>query len=99
MRRPAGTATCAEFLLNPKMQQLFSSEGIEYVYFSGMENLLENPCDPLLLGMVKTEGRKIAAKCVGSSFYGEPLPRYYCRDGRTTVELLNCENFQQLQNK
>jgi UDP-N-acetylglucosamine pyrophosphorylase len=89
IRRPAGTATCAEFLLNSKMQELFSSEGIEYVYFSGMENLLENPCDPLLLGMIKTEKRKIAAKCVSSSFYSEPLPRYCSRDTKTKVELLS----------
>jgi hypothetical protein len=38
---------------------------------------MENPCDPILLGMIKTEKGKIAAKCVNPVFYGEKLHRYY----------------------
>jgi hypothetical protein len=41
---------------------------VQYLYFSGAENLLENPGDPILLGIVLCEKRKIGAKCVNPIF-------------------------------
>lgn len=76
MKRPSGTASCLEYLLNENIYSFLKAEGIEYVYVSGMENLLENPCDPVLLGIMKTEKRRIGAKCVSEMFGAEKLPRY-----------------------
>lgn len=78
--RPAGTASCAEYLLDEDINTFLRSEGVEYIYFSGVENLLEDPCDPVLLGLVKREKRQVAAKCVEPLFYSEGLPRY-CLSG------------------
>ncbi len=50
------------------MGNFLQNEGVKYVYFSGMENLLENPGDPILIGIVVSEKRKIGAKCVNPIF-------------------------------
>ena len=45
-------------MLNEATFKYLGKEGVEFLCFSGMENLLEEPCDPLLLGMMQTEGRR-----------------------------------------
>ena len=54
MRRPSGTASCIEYLVNQNIANFLSTEGVEYVCVSGMENILESPCDPVMLGLMKT---------------------------------------------
>jgi len=52
-------------------------EQVEYVYFSGMENMLERPLDPLLLGQMVMESKEMAAKCTSPrTGEKEQLPRY-----------------------
>jgi len=36
MRRPSGTASCIEYLLNQNIANFLSTEGVEYVCVSGM---------------------------------------------------------------
>lgn len=38
---------------------------------------------------MKTEGRKVGAKCVGEMFNGEQLPRYYHNQFTGRVEMLS----------
>ena len=89
MQRPSGTASCLEYLLNENIYSFLKAEGIEYVYVSGMENLLENPCDPVLLGIMLTEKLKVGAKCVNEMFYTEKLSRYIFNETNQKVEILS----------
>jgi hypothetical protein len=68
---------------------------VEYVFASGLENLLENPCDPIMLGLMKTEGRTVGAKCVGEMFYCEQLPRYVRNDITGGIEMLSTDGTMQ----
>jgi hypothetical protein len=77
IKRSAGTANCAEQIFNNSFCEQWQAKGVEYVYFTGADNLLENPCDPVFLGRVASEGKKAGAKCVKAQFFSEPLPRYY----------------------
>jgi hypothetical protein len=95
MRRPSGTSSCIEYLLNQNIASFLSTEGVEYVFVSGLENLLENPCDPIMLGLMKTEGRTVGAKCVGEMFYCEPLPRYMRNDLTGRIEMLSMDGAMQ----
>jgi UDP-N-acetylglucosamine/UDP-N-acetylgalactosamine diphosphorylase len=70
LKRSAGTANCAEQLFTSGLYDLWKEKGVEYVYFSGAENLLENPCDPAFLGKMVKEKKKAAIKCVKSQFFG-----------------------------
>lgn len=47
------------------------------MYFSGGENLLENPCDPGFLGRVVLEKKQVGVKCTKAQYLSEPLCRYY----------------------
>lgn len=64
IRKPSGTASAAEYLQNQLIANVLTDANVKYVYFSGMENLLEVPCDPMLLGMMNCEHRLAAGKCV-----------------------------------
>lgn len=59
---------CGEFLqsiLNFKMKTKIMDEmGVKYLYVSGLENVLERPCDPVLLGVMLNDNADVAAKCV-----------------------------------
>lgn len=68
IQKPSGTAACAESVLSPGINKFLRNEGVQYVCFSGMENLLENPADPLFLGIIMCEQRKVGAKCVNPIF-------------------------------
>lgn len=81
IKRAQGTAVCAEYLLGMNtINNFLHLERTEYVHFVGMENLMENPLDPLFLGIALAEKRHIAAKCVRPNYYSETLPRYYRND-------------------
>ena len=64
IKKPSGTAACAESLLSPAISKFLQHEGTEYIYFGGMENLLESPAHPLFLGVMWCEKRKCGVKCV-----------------------------------
>ena len=40
IQKPSGTAACAESVLSPGINKFLRNEGVQYVCFSGMENLL-----------------------------------------------------------
>jgi hypothetical protein len=46
------------------------TEGIEYAFISGAENIMENPCDPMFLGKMVAMGRRVAIKCVKPIYLG-----------------------------
>ena len=76
-------------MLNEATYKYLEKEGVEYLCFSGMENLLEEPCDRLLLGMIHTEKRKGGGKCVNPLYIGEQLPRYYNDVDSKRINLLS----------
>lgn len=54
-----------------------------------MENLLENPADPLFLGVIWSEKRKSGVKCVNPIYDNEVMPRYFSSsDKGTQISLL-----------
>lgn len=71
---------CGEFLqsiLNFKMKSKIIDEmGIKYLWVSGMENVLERPCDPLLLGVMINDNADVVAKCVDAYSETEDFYRY-----------------------
>jgi hypothetical protein len=86
IKRAQGTAVCAEYLLGMNtINNFLHLERTEYVHFVGMENLMEDPLDPLFLGMALAEKRHIVAKCVRPNYYCETLPRYYRNDPQATT--------------
>ena len=76
-RRSSGSAEAAELLLSDNILQKMKERKIEYVYFSGMENVLEKPLDPFMLGRLVAERKEMAAKCLANpSERFSCLPRY-----------------------
>lgn len=56
--------------------------GIQSLYVSGVENVLERPCDPLLIGTLLHDHGEIAAKCVDAYRENEDFNRYISVNGR-----------------
>lgn len=44
-----------------------------------------------MLGLMKTEGRTVGARCVGEMFYCEQLPRYVRNERTGRVEMLSTD--------
>ena len=77
---------CGEFLqsiLNFKMKNKIIDEmGVKYLWVSGMENVLERPCDPLLLGVMLNDNSDVVAKCVDAYNEAEDFYRYVSVNNR-----------------
>lgn len=46
-------------------------DGVKYLYFGGIDNILANPMDPIFLGLMITNNYKIAAKSIFKEERGE----------------------------
>lgn len=89
IRRPSGTAVTVEELLRGSIYQFLKDTGVEYVQINGMENLMQNPCDPVMIGLIINEHKKLVAKCTHSCFHYEPLNRYFKDRKSGSIELLS----------
>lgn len=69
IKRPAGTAASAEELLRMNVFTFLKDQGIRYVQFCGMENVLENPLDPMMIGLIANSKKRVCAKCVSPYFF------------------------------
>ena len=66
--------------------------------FCGMENILENPLDPTMIGLISNSKTRVCAKCVSPYFFCEELPRYFLNPETERVELLNTEEIKIIKN-
>lgn len=56
--------------------------GVKYLCVSGLENILERPCDPFMIGTMLGDGAEVVAKCVDPYSEQEDFYRYVNVNGR-----------------
>lgn len=62
---PRGTGEFVHALTTFKLKDKIISElKLNYIYISGLENALERPCDPFLIGSMINADSDVVAKCV-----------------------------------
>lgn len=80
-----GNGSVFSSLKKSKMLEKMKKNNIKWVYFSGVDNIMVNPIDPLFIGLTVYSNKQIASKSVVKKYPEERVGAFCLRDGKPGI--------------